>query len=356
MALNAMIPMSAKMPQFMGAQDVAANQAAIEGNQQANALQGLRMKQAQQEMADYEANAPRRQQQQAIEDEDNKRQFLMDNLPFVNDNESLQRMRQKAVEIWGQTADDNMPTEYEPETFDMLRERLGIGPASKDVTYGTSLNVDEEGRPFVMGNDGSKKYVDGGLGLKPQQQIDYLQESGRAKKYGSEIGKEEASRAIAEPSQSAKGQMMLDRIDALMEHPGLSAVVGVPGPSSLFPGTEAANFKADLETIKGGQFMEAYQGLKGGGQITEIEGAKAEQAISNLSTARTEESFKNALREFRSIVATGMDRARRGVVVDGRGQEVAAGMQQPTRKIVRTGSMNGRKIVQYDDGSIDYAD
>ena len=103
-------------------------------------------------------------------------------------------------------------------------------------------------------------------------------------------------------------------------HPGFESMVGMPswgGITDRIPfiggpihGTESANFGALLDQIGGKQFLEAFQSIKGGGSITETEGRKAQDAIARMKKAQTEEDFLEGLKEFRTIVKNGAQRAR----------------------------------------------
>lgn len=94
-------------------------------------------------------------------------------------------------------------------------------------------------------------------------------------------------------------------------HPGAKNVVGSVWqyvPSA--PGSEAANFDAIMEQIKGKAFLSAFESLKGGGAITEIEGQKATQAIARLNTKQSKDEFAKSLLELREIVGKGLARAQ----------------------------------------------
>lgn len=99
---------------------------------------------------------------------------------------------------------------------------------------------------------------------------------------------------------------------AVPPHPGFSSTVGATLlPRARFvPGTEAANFQAMLDQVKGGAFMKAYETLKGGGQITEVEGAKATAAITRMSTSQSENEFVRAAREFQDVIKSGVERLK----------------------------------------------
>lgn len=91
-------------------------------------------------------------------------------------------------------------------------------------------------------------------------------------------------------------------------HEGFYDAVGAtwkPG-AQYVPGTDASDFKARLEQLQGGAFLEAYKTLKGGGQITEVEGKKATAAITRMNLAQSEKEFVAAAQEFKSAVESGM--------------------------------------------------
>lgn len=93
-------------------------------------------------------------------------------------------------------------------------------------------------------------------------------------------------------------------------HAGLEDAVGATWKpfARLVPGTNAADFDARLNEVKGGAFLKAYESLKGGGAITEIEGKKATDAITRMNLAQSEAEFVKAASEFRQVVSDAMDR------------------------------------------------
>lgn len=130
-------------------------------------------------------------------------------------------------------------------------------------------------------------------------------------------GKEQAKFEANAPQAISTAKTALTKIDALLAHPGLAPAVGaggmgtggIPGIAQFIPGTDAADFKARLDEIKGGAFMEAFNTLKGGGQITEKEGEKATAAITRMSTSQSEAEFKAAAREFQAVIREGIKRS-----------------------------------------------
>lgn len=95
-------------------------------------------------------------------------------------------------------------------------------------------------------------------------------------------------------------------------HPGFETAVGatwLPG-SRFVPGTDAADFQARFEQLKGASFLEAFETLKGGGAITEKEGEKGTAAINRMALAQSEKEFVEAARDVQRIMNDGIKRAR----------------------------------------------
>lgn len=97
--------------------------------------------------------------------------------------------------------------------------------------------------------------------------------------------------------------MTEDKVDALLKHPGLSKAVGFGGETiSKVPGTEAADFAANLGTLKDTMFSQNIQAMRdasktGGavGSVSDKEGARFENMIASLSQSQTEGQFKENL-------------------------------------------------------------
>lgn len=135
---------------------------------------------------------------------------------------------------------------------------------------------------------------------------------------GTTTGQAQAQAQLGFPQYESIANETISRIDELITHPGMRGAVGAPSPGkamAFVPGTEQSNFMSLLNSVKGRQFLEAFESLKGGGQITEVEGQKATQAISDMSTAQSEEAFVRSANQFRNIVQKGLERARRKALV-----------------------------------------
>lgn len=143
--------------------------------------------------------------------------------------------------------------------------------------------------------------------------------------------KARAEAGIALPGSEKVAETTERYIDELKTHPGKKWSLGAMStiPTQLTPGTSRVDFKARLDQLKGGAFLEARQLLKGGGQITDFEGKRAEAAMARLETAQSEDAFDSALEDFRTAVRDGVSKLR----------QKATGGQIPTNINLKPGTI-----------------
>ena len=150
---------------------------------------------------------------------------------------------------------------------------------------------------------------------------------------------------LTKGSQIASFDTMLGTLDRLGKHPGLSRSVGMVGAFPTMPGSESANFKAELDTFQSQAFIPMVSQLKGMGALSDAEGKKLTAAVGALNPSMGEKAFRESI----GRITAEMEAAR---------QRVSG---QPTPKpttgktVVKTGMYGGRKVVQYEDGTTDYA-
>lgn len=167
---------------------------------------------------------------------------------------------------------------------------------------------------------------------KAQQERDpaFQQAMARAKATGEAIAKGDVAAVQALPRILDRADKSINLIDELVgkqevrdksgkviqkgtaPHPGFNSAVGatlLPG-ASYVPGTDAADFKARFDEIKGAGFLEAFESLKGGGAISEKEGEKATSAITRMSLAQSEKEFVAAARDLQDVVRKGVANAK----------------------------------------------
>ena len=134
---------------------------------------------------------------------------------------------------------------------------------------------------------------------------------------------------------------MRGTINDVLTHPGFSGSVGAKNQAYLFglksepiAGTKEADFKALLDQVQGGAFLQAFESLKGGGQITQVEGEKATQAIVRAQQSQSEEGFKKSMNDFMSVLDRAEKRATSGEIVQQPSAPAAtAAAPRPTKTI-----------------------
>jgi hypothetical protein len=137
----------------------------------------------------------------------------------------------------------------------------------------------------------------------------------QSKVVGEDIGKVKAN--LGKIKENA--DYLTTKIDELITDPGfkynvgVADIGGVPIPfgstiAGLIPGTQATDFKARFDEIKGQQFLQGIESLKNTGAISNAEGQAAQKAVSRMSLSQSEAEFKKAADDFQNIIKRGVDR------------------------------------------------
>ncbi len=180
----------------------------------------------------------------------------------------------------------------------------GIEPEGTEFGVSPVFGVNPDGNTVFaqLGKDGSVKVqnVDGFTPLSPGDKASDTAE-----------GKARGEARAALPGIETNATQMLSMIDALTNDPYLDSMVGpVSGRMPNLSGS-SQRVQARMDQIGGQTFLQAYNMLRGGGVITDIEGQKATDALARLNTAQNPEDYRAALNELRTIVQSGLDKARR---------------------------------------------
>lgn len=96
-------------------------------------------------------------------------------------------------------------------------------------------------------------------------------------------------------SQVASFDTMLGTLDRLTKHPGLSRSVGMVGAFPTMPGSESANFQAELDTFQSQAFIPMVAQLKGMGALSDAEGKKLTAAVGALNPKMGEQAFRDSV-------------------------------------------------------------
>jgi hypothetical protein len=194
---------------------------------------------------------------------------------------------------------------------DMSTAQLPPAQTSNAAAFGVGRAPEEQAALTTGAQEAARlQYLPQQEAIKTQAAIQ--QAAGTATAKGQAEAQLEAVQNLPRVTQESDNTVRL--IDQALTHPGRAMATGASSrmdPRNMLPGTDAADFRALLDQIKGGTFLQAFQSLKGGGAITEVEGRKAEQAIARLATDQTEQGFVDALNELRLIATQAKARAQR---------------------------------------------
>jgi hypothetical protein len=167
----------------------------------------------------------------------------------------------------------------------------------------------------------------------------------------------------------------LDRLavaaNEALQHPGLKSTYGLRGMVPNIPGTDAADAAALLNTLKSQVGFSVLQDMrnnsKTGGALGQVSDKENAMLQANLAALEKAQSFEQAQKSLKKIIDYAD--AAKGRLRDAynlkHGEnsaspatpEAAAVAGKPGAKtVVRTGTQNGRKVVEYTDGTIEYVD
>lgn len=120
---------------------------------------------------------------------------------------------------------------------------------------------------------------------------------------------------VANAGTVAAYQIATETLERLKTHPGLSEAVGVgwektalPFVGPVIPGTDRANFVAELEAFKSQVFLPMVQNLRGMGALSDAEGKKLTAAVGALETNMDEAAFKSSIDNIKKDLAAARTR------------------------------------------------
>jgi hypothetical protein len=167
----------------------------------------------------------------------------------------------------------------------------------------------------------------------------------------------------------------LDRLasatNAVLNHPGLDRITGLVGVLPNRPGGDAANAQALMETLRSQIGFSVLQAMRaasktGGalGAVSDKENEMLQNNLAALSTSQSPEQMRASLQNILQYVENNKQRINDAYAAmygpvnpqGGAGGQPAQQTQLPApqRVPVRRAVYNGRVIIQYDDGSVEY--
>lgn len=121
-------------------------------------------------------------------------------------------------------------------------------------------------------------------------------------------GEKKATDDLTKNSQIASFDTMLGTLERLAAHPGLSRSVGLTGAFPTMPGSDSANFQAELNTFQSQAFLPMVAQLKGMGALSDAEGKKLTAAVGALDPKMGEKAFRDSVARITQDMQAARDR------------------------------------------------
>lgn len=225
--------------------------------------------------------------------------------------------------------------------------------AKQGPKFSTAPQYDQSGRAFILAEDGSMKYLDGVKARDKLEEVRLGNKVGFRSPYSADMvgslpigqspdsaaqvaatlrgqtlndvrardlnaiaqdannikrGEKQAEKDLTKSAQVSSFDVMLGSLDRLSKHPGLSRSVGVIGAFPTMPGSESANFKAELDTFQSQAFLPMVSQLKGMGALSDAEGKKLTAAVGALSPTMGEKAFRESVARITADMETARQR------------------------------------------------
>jgi hypothetical protein len=232
----------------------------------------------------------------------------------VKDQATWDRARQQTAEIFGPEAAAQMPAQYDPALIEQKRAQAltvkqQLEEKWKAIEYSTpNANARLQAQTSQANNSASLANS-----ARTADMTDARAREFNATKVEDNRIKREAkddTANLTKASQIASFDTMLGTLDRLSKHPGLSRSVGLVGALPTVPGSDSANFQAELNTFQSQAFLPMVAQLKGMGALSDAEGKKLTAAVGALDPKMGEKAFRDSVKR----ITDDMDAARKRMV------------------------------------------
>lgn len=250
------------------------------------------------------AGAFNAQAQQQGTDPDNYAMNLISTMPRNNP----QALRSWLIQQGSRVADATDRLKLSLPKFDEQDRGGAINEGTIDQFTGqrtAGANVTKTNTPGELLSADTQRYV-AGLADARQRDANTITQGMRQDQRDQQVRDQDLTKA----GQIASFDTMLGTLERLGKHKGLSGSVGIRGKLPTIPGTEPANFQAELETFKSQAFIPAVAQLKGMGALSDAEGKKLSAAVGALDPNMGEKAFRDSI----GRIVADMEAARQRVV------------------------------------------
>ena len=202
-------------------------------------------------------------------------------------------------------------------------------PSSEMVTHDAFMNATPEERELWLRRKRASQLIDfegGGTGVfdplsnqvetivSDQSAQEGAEKLAAAKRMGAYSAEARGQARLAWPKIKSNTTKAIERVDYLLNHPGLDRSVGrnfgVLAADSPDLSGDARDFVQALNQSIAGAFIQGREALKGAGHITDFESGKAELNETRIDRVLEPEDFRRALLEYRQSLVNGIEIAR----------------------------------------------
>lgn len=206
----------------------------------------------------------------------------------VRDQASWDAARQQTAQLLGPDVAARLPAMYDPAAVQMnMRKAMSV----KD-------QMEQEHKALTLAETTKHHRNTEANTVRGQNMADARSREFNATKVEENNIKRDEKKATADltkNSQIASFDTMLGTLDRLAAHPGLKRSVGVTGAFPTMPGSESANFQAELNTFQSQAFLPMVAQLKGMGALSDAEGKKLTAAVGALDPKMGEDAFRESV-------------------------------------------------------------
>lgn len=168
-----------------------------------------------------------------------------------------------------------------------------VAPVQVDQGDKKSFVKPMAGVSFQMGMSPSNQIAIRGQNMTDARARDLNAISQQAN--GLKLGEKQDAINLAKAGQVASFDVMLGSLERLSMHPGLAKTVGFNSMFPTMPGSDSADFQAQLETFQAQAFLPMVSQLKGMGALSDAEGKKLTAAVGALNPRMGEKAFRESV-------------------------------------------------------------
>lgn len=237
-------------------------------------------------------------------------------------------------------------------------QAVGMTPATAQTIRRMGAGV----APSAGGARAAAPKVEAGVAAPAGKPMTELQQRKVKQEQVQDFQSVRAAQTVANELEKLTDELAGNEEKGIPQHPGYSRIVGFGAMTPTLPGGDAARAEQKLESFKGkiatfGRQLATEFGKLGNMAVAEWKIISDSVENINPKAGNLDDQMRNVVRLARDFQARQQEKYN--MLHGDEAQQPNAPAQPSTRSsrtVTRTGTLNGRKVVQYSDGSVEYAD